>query len=90
MIEDQPEELPFIDPVALERSANKAFPDAEDYFIDNQGRMFLNGKEVTKEQIEKENLAEQYSDDSTKTLSEKLMNRRRKRVQYRVFRLLLA
>lgn len=71
MIEDQPEELPFIDPVALERSANKAFPDAEDYFIDNQGRMFLNGKEVTKEQIEKENLAEQYSDDSTKTLSEK-------------------
>ena len=70
-IEDQPEELPFVDPVALERSSNKAFPDAEDYFIDNQGRIFLNGKEITKEQIEKENLAEQYSDDFTKTLSEK-------------------
>lgn len=71
MIEEEPAELPYVDPIALEKSSNKAYPEAEDYFIDNKGRVFLNGKEITKEQIEKENAADQYSQDPTVTLSEK-------------------
>nr|DAH51405.1 MAG TPA: hypothetical protein [Caudoviricetes sp.] len=51
MVEEEPTELPYVDPVSLEKSANKAFPDAEDYFINKEGRVFLNGKEITKEQI---------------------------------------
>jgi hypothetical protein len=49
MIEEEPAELPYVDPIALEKSSNKAYPEAEDYFIDNKGRVFLNGKEITKE-----------------------------------------
>ena len=71
MMEEEPAELPYVDPVALEKSANKAFPEAEDYFIDKEGRIFLNGKEITKEQVQKENLAEEYSSDPNETLSEK-------------------
>lgn len=71
LMEEEPAELPYIDPESLERSADKAFPDAEDYFIDRKGRVFLNGKEITKEEIERENLAEQFSSDQSETLSEK-------------------
>lgn len=71
MVEEEPTELPYVDPVSLEKSANKAFPDAEDYFINKEGRVFLNGKEITKEQIQKENLAEEYQSDPNETLSEK-------------------
>lgn len=68
---EEPAELPYIDPETLERSANKAIPDAEDFFIDKDGKMFLNGKEITDEQIARENAVDNYANDSNETLSEK-------------------
>lgn len=68
---EEPVEQPYIDPDTLERTTNKSVPDAEDFFINKDGKMFLNGKEVTDEQIAKENAADNYANDPNETLSEK-------------------
>ena len=70
-VEKVPAELPYVDADHLAEMQDKAVPDARDYFVDRQGRMFLNGKEVTKEQIDKENAADVYANDPNETLSEK-------------------
>lgn len=68
---EEPADLPFVDAEALERSAKKGVPEAEDFFVDSKGRMFLNGKEITKEQLDKEKAADDYANDPDETLSEK-------------------
>lgn len=68
---EEPVDLPFVDAEALERTAKKGVPEAEDFFVDSQGKMFLNGKEITKEQLDKENAADDYANDPDETLSEK-------------------
>lgn len=70
-VEEAPVELPYVDADQLAEMQDKAVPDAKDYFVDSKGRMFLNGKEVTKEQIDKENAADAYANDPNETLSEK-------------------
>lgn len=46
-------------------------PQAGDFFVSNDGKMFLNGVEITDEQLAKENSFDEYANDPEHTLSEK-------------------
>lgn len=46
-------------------------PQAGDFFVSNDGKMFLNGVEITDEQLAKENSYDEYANDPEHTLSEK-------------------
>lgn len=53
-------------------------PQAGDFFVSNDGKMFLNGVEITDEQLAKENSYDEYANDPEHTLSEKLINQQKK------------
>lgn len=47
-------------------------PQAGDFFVDQEGKMYLNGTEVTQDKLLEEELADNYANDENQTISDKL------------------